>query len=376
MISMNTTPVRSTFTVVLLGALAASSAPAVAGHKPTHGNADDRGKDMRNINCASPHSSVQAVIDKMRHRRALSIVIQGTCTEKITITTDDLTLMGHASGGTIDGSVHIVGARRVTLTNLKVTGAGSGVVGEGNASFTVDSSEIDANDGDGVVVSSGASASLKDNRITNNGQAATVSTLGHGVQVVGGASANITDNVISDNRSDGVGVFNDSYARLESNLIERNGRANVFEAGVQVARARVRASGNQYRDNGYAAIVVYNDGNYRTGDFLSSTDAPNNALPFEIIEQGAGSVAVELGQMSFVDLRQVQITGSVTVGHKSMLQIRGDNVGPDLRCSNIDGDLSVGGLSALARLRNTNVNGTVFVGNDALLNGQTVCQPL
>ena len=63
-------------------------------------------------------------------------------------------------------------------------------------------------------------------------------------------------------------------------------------------------------DNDYAGLGVYNGGNYRTGWFLTAATLPNNNGPFETVEVGAtGDLAVDMGQLSFVDLRQVLVGG-------------------------------------------------------------------
>ena len=251
----------------------------------------------------------------------------------------------------------------MVIRNLTVTGSGAGVVGTENAAFTVEDSAIDSNGEAGIAVENGAYATITNNDITNNGQAALPDT-GRGVIVNYDGSATINNNNILNNRSDGVGVFNGSFARVQSNTIEGNGRPLVFEAGIQVSRAVVRGNRNVIRNNGYAAIEVFNDGSYRTGTFLNAFDIEDNLGPFEIIEGvGPGKVALDMGQASYVDLRQVNVKGSVFVGRQSMLQVRGDNVGSNLTCSTIDtagGTLSVFGFNSGARLRTTKVTGIAF----------------
>ncbi len=68
---------------------------------------------------------------------------------------------------------------------------------------------------------------------------------------------------------------------------------------------------------------MFNFGTYRTGSFINPTQ-PDNDGDFETISVGGGDFAVDIGQMSFIDLRQVLVTGNVSVGRNSMLQIRGD----------------------------------------------------
>ena len=344
---------------------------------------DDNGTRTRLVNCADLDASIQRVVDRLTERpghRSATIVIRGSCTEDVTIKRDHLTLEGD-DGGTVHGTITIVGARGVVIKGLTITGSGAGVVGTDNAAFAVEDSFLHHNDTDGIVVDNGAYATITRNTITHNGQVA-LPDRGRGINVNNSASAVITKNTIEDNRSDGIGVYNDAFANVRENLIQRNGRGSpVFEAGIQLSRARVRANGNIIRDNGYAAIEVANDGSYRTGSFLSSEDQPDNEFPFEQIEGvGPGKVAVDVAQASYVDLRQVNVKGSVVVGTQSMLQVRGDNVGPNLQCSTIDttgGFFQVSRFNGLLRLRTVNITppGSIVFGpgTNGQIDGGTVC---
>jgi len=342
--------------VLLLGSLLLLSPALALGDED-----DDSWTRTTFVNCGDPHASIQRAVDKLTDRRGdrpATIVIRGSCTEDVTIKRDHLTLEGD-DGGTVHGTITIVGARGVVIKGLTITGSGAGVVGTDNAAFAVEDSFLHHNDTDGIVVDNGAYATITRNTITHNGQVA-LPDRGRGINVNNSASAVITKNTIEDNRSDGIGVYNDAFANVRENLIQRNGRGSpVFEAGIQLSRARVRANGNIIRDNGYAAIEVANDGSYRTGSFLSSEDQPDNEFPFEQIEGvGPGKVAVDVAQASYVDLRQVNVKGSVVVGTQSMLQVRGDNVGPNLQCSTIDttgGFFQVSRFNGLLRLRTVNI---------------------
>jgi hypothetical protein len=350
--------------VLLLGFLLFLS-PALA-----LGDDDDNdGSRTRFVDCADPDASLQRVVDRLTDRpgdRPATIVIRGSCTEDVTIKRDNLTLAG--DGGTVHGTITILGARRVVIRGLTITGSGAGVVGTDNAAFTVEDSFLHHNDTDGIVVDNGAHATITRNR-------------GRGIHVNHGASAEITKNTIEDNRSDGIGVYNDAYASVRENLIQRNGRPDpICDAGIQLSRARVRANGNIIRDNGCAAIEVFNSSDYRTGSFLNSVEQPDNEFAFEQIEGvGPGKRAVDLGQASYVDLRQVNVRGSVIVGGQSMLQVRGDDVGPNLQCSTIDtagGVFQVSGRNGLLRLRTVNITppGSIFVfGPNGQIDGGTLC---
>ena len=285
------------------------------------------------VNCNSPSASIQNAVDSASGPTTIRFL--GKCVEVVTITKDDITLDGHDMG-TVEGTITFDGAQRGVVQNATVTGPGSGIVAD-----------------------HGASVLIQDNTITANGDALDIYS--PGVQVKNGSSAQIRDNTITDNTSDGVGVFNGAFALIKTNTIERNGRASpFFEAGIQVSRAVVRGQGNIIRNNDYAGVEVFNFGSYRTGSFITAVGQIDNDGPFEIIDVGAtGDVAAEIAQMSYLDLRQVLVTGNVFVGRKSMVQLRGDGI-PIVNCSLLDGDLTVTATQALARLRShVHVTGTI-----------------
>ena len=312
--------------------------------------------DSVTVDCASGWS-IQNAVGMKNPDRPLTVVIRGACSQDITLTRDDVTLVGE--GGTLNGTINIVGARRVLIRDLTVSSpTGPGIFGTENAAFTVQDSVLERNGTDGVLVRNGAQATLRRNRLADNGRAGIPDT-GRGIQATHGGSVDAEDNTIVDNRSDGVGVYNDSYARLVRNTIERNGRAAVGDAGVQLGRSRVRGGGNIIRNNtGSAALTVGNHSDYRTGTGLNA-DLPDNEFVFEQIQHpvGAGLVAIDVNNASFGDLRQVNIVGSISVGDHSMVQVRGDQVGPT-QCSTVDstgGFISVSGRFGLLRLRATSI---------------------
>jgi parallel beta-helix repeat protein len=240
----------------------------------------------RIVDCARGQS-IQDALGKKDPDRPLTVVIRGACAEDLTLTRDDVTLVGE--GGTVQGAIAILGARRVVIQRLTVTATGVGITGTDNASFTVEDSTIERNGSDGIQVRHGAHAKILRNRIADNGQASLPDS-GRGIHVHHSGSAEVRNNTVLNNRSDGVGVFNGSYVHLVENTIEGNGRIAAQEAGVQVSRARIRAHGNTIRNNtGSFGIEIVNGGSYRTGSFLTAADFPDNEFAFEVIEHvGAG----------------------------------------------------------------------------------------
>ncbi len=277
------------------------------------------------VNCNSPTATIQDAVDSASGPTTIRFL--GVCDEVVTITKDDITLDGH-DVGTVSGTITFDGAQRGVVQNATVTGPGTG-----------------------IVATHGASVLIQDNTITANGEVGDNYSAGIGVFSAG--SAQVLNNDITDNLfGDGIGVFSGAFATIVGNTITGNGRVGPwFEAGIQVGRAVARGQSNTISNNPYAGIEVFNFGTYRTGSFIVPTQ-PNNDGPFETISVGAsGVIAVEIGQMSFIDLRQVLITGDVSVGRKSMVQLRGDGLGPSVNCSLLDGNLTATATQALARVR-------------------------
>jgi hypothetical protein len=319
------------------------------------------------VDCSSG-DTIQRQIDRRNPDRELQLMIRGTCTGNVSVDRDDLALIGE--GGTVIGTITIPGSRRVLIRNLTVSSpTGPGIFGTDNASFTVEDSDIVRNATEGVSVRSGAHANLRRNRLSENGRAAGPDS-GRGINATHNGSVDASDNTIADNRSDGVGIFNGSYARLAQNTIERNGRIAASEGGVQVNRARARANANVIQNNtGLAAIIVTNHADYRTGTGLNAADSPDEST-FEKIQHPVGGnlTAVEVSNGSYGDFRQVNITGSIFVGDHSAMAVRGDQVPPNQPCSTLNtagGFVNVSGRHGLLRLRGVQATPPVITGTTA-----------
>ena len=245
------------------------------------------------VDCTKSNASVQKAIDDAKHGEKTTIFITGgICNESVTIITDDITLHGDKDGdGLINGGVnevHIIGARRVTIQSLEITGDGYGVFAE-----------------DGAVV-------------------------------------NIFDNNIHHNINDGVAVGNHSFARVYYSTITTNGRPDPhFEAGIQVwAGSQVRSVGNVISDNGYAAVEVGSQSYFRSGFFTNGNPDPDDLDV--ILQKGctqgdaagtcgdAGTVALDFYRSGTADLRNTDITGYSTIWGMSDMDVRTTIINGDI----------------------------------------------
>jgi hypothetical protein len=225
-------------------------------------------------------SNRQSAIDKVKVGQDTTIFIVGFCDEHVSIVKDGITLSGNKDGnGMVGGKlteITVTGAQRVQIEYLDLTGAGSGVgVGEG-------------------------------------------------------ASVTIRNNNIYDNDADGVGVYRNAFARLESNMITGNGQKDDEEAGIQVYQGGiVRSSGNYVANNGYAAVEVGSVTYIRSfgGDIFLQKGCPVDALPGDGSNCGdSGTVAVNCYRSSACDFRDTHVTGNIDISSLSNFDARNSTV--------------------------------------------------
>lgn len=257
---------------------------------------DDVGQRTKTVNCYKANSSVQSKIDRVKAGRDTTIYIVGFCDERVSIVKDGITLSGNKDGAGIGGGlteVIVTGAQRVNIEYLELTGAGSGVgVGEG-------------------------------------------------------AAVTIRHNNIHDNEADGVGVYFNAFARLESNVITGNGQQEDEEAGIQVYQGGiVRSNGNNIAGNGYAAIEVGSVSYFRSfgGDVLRQKGCDETVPPGEGNSCGEpGTVALDCYRSATCELRDTSVTGLIDTSSLSNF---------DARNSTVNGLFFVSGGSRL-RVRDT-----------------------
>jgi Right handed beta helix region len=239
------------------------------------------------IDCALGQT-IQDVLGEKSPNRRLTVFIRGVCTEPVTIARDDVTLVG--DGAKIAAGVTIDAARRAEIAGLTIS-----------------------------------------------------NPVGDGITVTNGGSATIRDSHIDDNAGYGIFVRNDSFAMVNRNTMLRNGIVNPSNpdaSGIAVSLgSMVRALQNQIGENLNTGIEVFDNATYRSeGDIVAMRSSPPQRS------------AVDTYRAAYVDLRGVTVNGRVFVDQQAQLQMR--NL-PGLQ-STITGDIVVSTLSFL-RLR-TGVN--------------------
>ena len=268
-------------------------------------------KDKKTVvNCNNNNASIQKEINKVKHNADKTIYVKGFCDESVVIESDNITLRGDRDLDNVVGGglteIRVVGAHRVTVNALELTGNG------------------------------------------------------YGILVTDGASVDIFNSYIHDNVFDGVGVANASFARVYYNQIVNNGRPEpYYEAGIDVwAGSTVRSAGNMVSDNPYAAVEVGSQSYFRSGFF--TTGNPDPADQDVLVQKGCsqgdaadtdcgdpGTAAIDIYRNGVADLRNTDVTGLSYISGLSNL---------DVRTSVFNGDVQGSGGSRI-HLR-SNVSGT------------------
>lgn len=283
--------------------------------------AADEGEAVRQVNCGEEGAGIQRAVDTGVSGNRSTIVIRGVCFETVRIARDDITLRAHAEGGTINGSIIVVGGQRVTIDGLRITGEGEGVSATDNASVNINNALLEQNAGSGVFAGRGALVVLRGNMIRLNGE--------YGVLAQDGANAQIR-----------------AGNTIESDVADFNVGSAV--AGYRHATVGVRDGGNIIRNTATAA----------PGDPQDSGSAPGYAIDMEhvsVFRQDNGHALIH-GHIYSFNLTSV-----------------------DLRDADIFGHIFIDGLNANFRLRNSTVTGGMnmfgpaSIRGDVTFNGDIYC---
>jgi parallel beta-helix repeat protein len=293
-----------------------SASLAIAACLAWPGTASAIGDLTINVNCAGGRTIGQALSRPTVVDRRLVIVINGTCSENVTIARDDVVLRSSGGGGVAAtdpsvAAIYIDGAKRVSLENLVVTGGHEGVRVTNGGSATIRGSTVHNAGLHGVLVLFGANARVEDSVLDSNGQyglavnGGTATLLGSsvrnnnfsGIVVVNASALNLGQvddagnvccgNTIENNRLDGLTVARVSTTRLYGNTIRSNGVATGRYGILSVEQSSVvLEGGNVVSANGGGGAFVRGSG-LRTGPGDQPVIPPTN----EISGNGTGIVA-------------------------------------------------------------------------------------
>ncbi len=316
---------------------------ALGGQPALADDDDDRGAGTQTVNCDMSNASIQKKIDKAAHGKPTTIVIKGTCTENIVVRKDDLTLLAHPAGsGTVQGSIDVVGAQRVTIAGLKITASIEPLTARENASVSLNYAKIESKNNYAFTVFATRSASI----VMANTE---VKAAGEGACAV-----YIADGSVLRMNGGNTLTNKDAYFNCSTLTLVRN------------STARIRGSGNK----------ITNEGKI-TGDLNLDKSASGVALDTEVVSSlridpsNRDDAAVITGDvvsfnLSSIDLRKVMIEGDIYASDLTAnIRFRGSNSGDVI----VNGDVFPGGDSAVDIVNNGEV---VINGNIDCSNGENV----
>ena len=175
----------------------------------------------------------------------LDVYVSGTCVENVSINGGPVWIFGQ-NNAVIEGTLR-TGAHTVIVSDLKITGAGDGVVAERGTVylFNVD---VSANAGNGIVVNSGAWLQASDGSVISD-------NLYSGIFVGNGSVARLAGVEILDNTGNGVSTDNNASVRIDAGS-KVSGNAN----GIDVYfHSSLVVEASEVSDNSYNGIRISKD---------------------------------------------------------------------------------------------------------------------
>lgn len=229
--------------------------------------------DHRNRVDCDDGDSLQRAVD--RARRGAVINVKGTCNERITITTDNLTLDGGGSA-VIDGDTPSPVGDTTSLVTIRAT------------NVTIKGFTIQDGPGNGVSVGRSGSAIIENNTIQRHARSGILITNGSyaGVGDASGATPHPTPgdrgNTIFDNGNHGVVINTNGSADIYHNVIDENGGA-----GIQLnVGSAADIDANEITDNDRAGIRLRQNASVRLDDFRRHGEAGDDPNAINGNERG------------------------------------------------------------------------------------------
>ncbi len=329
-------------------------------------------------------------------RPGRTIRVTGTCKERVTITTDRLTLDGRGraildgAGGTgtdFDGVVIINSASGVTITGFTIQNGASGIVGQRGAAFAVRNTIVQDNAVTGIVVADSSTADLTDCTMQRNGAGLDVFT---GSSAVLRRTINITENALG-----GVSVNGNSVLEIRGATVNINNNHEfglIAGPGSQVALFGFDESkGSTLTANGNSLAGIGLGEDTTLSVFASNTTISAENNPIGIFLPASGLISSPFGRGTFliknngIGLNFGQGSGAIIVGGLNVQNngtgVLADAAGPLTLVSippnpssitgntDVDVNLSFGTRSTI----NAVAVGTITCDGTVLSRGTTAC---
>jgi parallel beta-helix repeat protein len=275
------------------------------------------------VNCAKKGQTITNALQS-HLGNPITIEVQGTCNENVSILRDDVTLVANPSGATVTGvnpneDTITVNSVRTVINGLTVTGEGSGIVVLGSATIqnctvqnagrtgivfshgsqgTVDHCTVQNNENYGILIEA-ASATVTNSTVSSNIQRGIGVTLSGGARIGIATPTAYAANTISNNGGDGILVSSGGSAYIGGNTISGNGTSpsfGVFGINIQSASAVVvgfnsitgnsgsgifaRSSNVQIGSPGFGLPITGAFANMITGNGANAPETPGGIFGF------------------------------------------------------------------------------------------------
>lgn len=230
----------------------------------------------QNVNCTAGETITQALANA---EQGDTILVEGSCSEQVVITTNGLTLDGQETavlnggeGGTVDtseGVITVNHARDVTITGFTLQHGSDGITCQRGASCMIHNSSLLDHADDGVQVSQNATAILSDITILRSGS--------EGIDVRESSSVELRGVVVSnDNQSDGLRVSLASSAlQVEGELQLNNNRQRGLFA-VMTSSLFLRGAMVETSNNAAHGVLILTGSNITLGNPTLSFNTTGN----------------------------------------------------------------------------------------------------
>ncbi len=295
------------FALMIALVAAASSAEAVAA------------PGMKVVDCGAGKTIAEAL---SKAEAGDTIIVSGTCRERVTITTDRITLDGQRAaildggGGApteFDGVVTIDGASGVVIKGFTIQrGPGEGILGMRGAAFAVHNTVVQDNAATGIAVGDSSSAELIGCTMRRNG---------FGLDVFTGSSAVLKNAIdITNNVGNGIEVNGQSTLEIRGAAVQlsNNGAFGLIAGSGQVAIfgfGTSQGSSITAHHNGAGGIVIASS--IFTVFARSTISASNNPTGIFVVD---GTLVSPVGNSTFliennaIGLNFGQGSGALVVG--------------------------------------------------------------
>jgi len=269
--------------------------------------------DDKEVRVVCPGGSISDVLKNAPVAGRIIITVEGTCTEDINITRDDVTLRG--GSGEVMGQISIDGARRIEIEGLRVTG---GISAEREATLLVQNSTIEVSGTtNAVAVIHGGFVELIGNPLISSDQ-------GCAILVDSGGEVRLQDNALIQSSHSGdtcstLGVYRDGLVRLRGGNVLKNLAGSFVLDAIQ--GSTVRQDGGSDVFEGLVEFASDTSADIRMAQITGNVRVTaNSALRFR---NSTVTGVLDISNMSNVDLeRGVVMTGETHVGWNSNLLMR------------------------------------------------------